>query len=275
MKRYAKPAVIQLVLFFGLIISLLPFLWMLSTSLKDPGEVMLYPPRWIPSLFKWENYVKIWQVIPLATFVKNTSIVTGLCILGELLTASMVAFAFARLRFRGKNVLFWLVLSSMMLPLQVTMIPLFILFKSIGWVDTLKPLIVPSFIGSNAFYIFLLRQFFSGIPIELDEAAKIDGCSPWRIYWHIILPLSKPALATVAVFSFIFHWNDFLMPLIYLNSVEKQTLAVGLRWFQGQYGTNYHLLMAAATLALIPVIIIFFAAQRYFVRGITLTGLKQ
>jgi len=275
MKRFAKPVILQLVLFFGLIISLLPFLWMLSTSLKDPGEVMLYPPRWIPSLFKWENYVNIWQVIPLATFVKNTGIVTGLCMIGELLTASMVAFAFARLRFRGKHFLFWLVLSSMMLPLQVTMIPLFILFKSIGWVDTLKPLIVPSFIGSNAFYIFLLRQFFSGIPIELDEAAKIDGCSPWRIYWHIILPLSKPALATVAVFSFILHWNDFMMPLIYLNSVEKQTLAVGLRWFQGQYGTNYHLLMAAAALALIPVIIIFFAAQRYFVRGITLTGLKQ
>lgn len=273
MKRYSK-IMIHVVLIVGLLISLMPFLWMLATSLKEPGEVMLYPPKWVPAIFQWKNYVEIWNIIPLGTFIKNTVIVTIMCMIGELVTASMVAFAFARLRFRGKNFLFWLVLSSMMLPGQVTMIPIFILFKTLGWVDTLKPLILPSFLGGGAFYIFLLRQFFTSIPKELDEAAKIDGCSPLRIYWHIILPLSKPALATVAVFSFIAHWNDFMTPLIYLNSIEKQTLAIGLKWFQGQYGTNYHLLMAAATLALIPVMIIFFVAQKYFVRGISMTGLK-
>jgi len=233
MKRYSK-IIIHVVLIVGLLVSLMPFLWMLSTSLKEPGEVMLYPPKWIPAIFQWNNYIEIWSIIPLGTFIKNTVIVTIMCMMGELLTASMVAFAFARLRFRGNNFLFWLVLSSMMLPGQVTMIPIFILFKTLGWVDTLKPLIVPSFLGGGAFYIFLLRQFFTSIPKELDEAAKLDGCSPLRIYWHIILPLSKPALATVAVFSFIAHWNDFMTPLIYLNSIEKQTLAIGLKWFQGR-----------------------------------------
>ena len=274
MRPYAKAAAVQTVLFGGMIVSLIPFLWMLSTSLKDPGEVMLYPPRWIPSVVHWENYLAVWRVIPFATFLKNTVLVTVLCIAGELLTASMAAYAFARLRFRGKTILFWLVLSTMMLPGQVTMIPVFILFNALGWVDTLKPLIVPSFLGGGAFYIFLLRQFFTSLPIELDEAAKIDGCSPLGIYWRVILPLSKPALATVAVFSFVEHWNDFMRPLIYLNSVEKQTIAVGLRWFQGQHGTDFHWLMAAATMALLPVLIIFFVAQRYFVRGIAMTGMK-
>jgi len=262
------------VLFFGMVVSLTPFLWMVSTSLKDPGEVMLYPPKWIPSVIHWENYVAVWKVIPFATFVKNTAVVTGLCILGELSTASIVAYAFARLRFRGKTILFWLVLSTMMLPGQVTMIPVFILFNALGWVDTLKPLIVPSFFGGGAFYIFLLRQFFSSIPFELDDAAKIDGCTPFGIYWRVVLPLSKPALATVAVFSFVEHWNDFLRPLIYLNSLEKQTIAVGLRSFQGQHGTDFHWLMAASTMALIPILIIFFIAQRHFVRGMALTGMK-
>lgn len=274
MRRSAKVVTTQLVLFFGMVLSLLPFLWMLSTSVKEPGEVMLYPPRWIPSLIRWENYLAVWKVIPFATFLKNTSIITALCILAELCTASLVAYAFARLRFRGKQFLFWLVLSTMMLPGQVTMIPVFMLFNALGWVDTLKPLIVPSFFGGGAFYIFLFRQFFTTIPFELDDAAKIDGCSPLGIYWRIILPLSKPALATVAVFSFVEHWNDFMRPLIYLNSLEKQTIAVGLRSFQGQHGTDFHWLMAASTIALVPVLIIFFVAQRYFVRGIAFSGMK-
>jgi ABC-type glycerol-3-phosphate transport system permease component len=187
----------------------------------------------------------------------------------------MVAFAFARLEFRGREPLFWLVLSTMMLPGQVTMIPVFILFNWLGWVDTLKPLIVPSFLGGGAFYIFLLRQFFTNIPRDLDDAAKIDGCSPFTLYWKIILPLSKPALATVAVFSFVGHWNDFMTPLIYLNSPENQTIAVGLQSFRGQYGTDLHLLMAASTLALLPVLAIFASAQRYFIQGITFTGMKE
>lgn len=235
---------------------------------------MLYPPKWIPSAPRWENYLAVWKVIPFARFVANTAIVTGLCILGQVVTASAVAFAFARLRFRGKKVLFALLLSTMMLPGQVTMIPLFMLFNALGWVDTLKPLIVPSWFGGSAFYIFLLRQFFTSIPLALDEAAKIDGCTPFGIYWRVILPLSKPALATVALFSFVEHWNDFLRPLIYVHSLEKQTLAVGLRSFQGQHGTDFHLLMSASVMALIPLLVVFFIAQRHFVRGIALTGMK-
>jgi ABC-type glycerol-3-phosphate transport system permease component len=268
-------ATTYLLLTAGTVVFLAPFLWMVSTSLKTPAEVMQYPPSWIPEQIQWSNYVDVWQVAPFLIFLKNSVVVTGLCIVGELASSSLVAFAFARLQFRGRNLLFWLVLSAMMLPGQVTMIPVFILFNSLGWVDTLKPLIVPSFLGGSPFYIFLLRQFFTTIPRELDDAAKMDGCSPFTIYWRIILPLSKPALATVAVFSFVAHWNDFMTPLIYLNSLEKQTIAVGLQSFRGQYGTDLHLLMAASTLALLPVLGIFAAAQRYFIQGITLTGMKE
>jgi ABC-type glycerol-3-phosphate transport system permease component len=268
-------ATAYLLLTTGAIVFLTPFLWMVVTSLKAPAEVMQYPPRWIPDQIQWVNYLDVWKVVPFLLFFKNSIVVTGLCIVGELLTSSMVAFAFARLEFRGREPLFWLVLSTMMLPGQVTMIPVFILFNWLGWVDTLKPLIVPSFLGGGAFYIFLLRQFFTNIPRDLDDAAKIDGCSPFTLYWKIILPLSKPALATVAVFSFVGHWNDFMTPLIYLNSPENQTIAVGLQSFRGQYGTDLHLLMAASTLALLPVLAIFASAQRYFIQGITFTGMKE
>jgi ABC-type glycerol-3-phosphate transport system permease component len=190
-----------------------------------------------------------------------------------MLSCTLVAFAFARLQYPSRDFWFVVLLSTMMLPTHVTIIPHFVLFRILGWLNTFKPLIVPAFFGS-AFYIFLLRQFFLTIPQELDDAATVDGCGIFRIYWQIILPLAKPALATVAVFSFISHWNDFLGPLIYLTSPEKMTIAVGLRLFRSQYSTEMHLLMAASTVAVLPILVIFFVAQKYFIQGIALTGLK-
>ena len=202
------------------------------------------------------------------------SIITIACIIGQTLSASLVAFGFSRMRFPGRNVLFIMVLSTMMLPVQVTQIPTFVLFTHLRWIDTLKPLIIPAFFGGGAFFIFLLRQFFMTLPSELEDAAKIDGCGPLGIYWNVALPLSKPALATVAVFSFMGHWNDFMGPLIYVQSMENKTLALGLNSFKSLHGTEYHLLMAASIAVLLPVLVIFFSAQKYFVQGIVLSGIK-
>jgi multiple sugar transport system permease protein len=268
------------VLTYGVLIGLsvvfvLPFVWMLLTSIT-PGTEVLDPNRSIvPREPAWGNYRKALTSMPFHVFFVNTVLVAGLCVVGQTLSASMAAFAFARLRFPLREPLFLLVLSTMMLPPQVTMIPQFILFaKGFGWVDSLKPLIVPAFFGGGAFFIFLLRQFFLTIPKELEEAARLDGCSTWGIYRHVVMPLSKPALITVALFSFIGHWNDFLGPLIYTHSIEKKTLAVGLTSFKGMHGTEYHLLMAASAAVLAPVVVIFFLAQRYFVEGIATTGSK-
>lgn len=253
---------------------LIPFFWMLSTSLTDASKVIVKDRHWIPDPVVWANYKKALTVLPFHLFLKNTLIITISCIVGQLVSASLVAFGFARMRFPGRDALFILVLSTMMLPAQVTQIPTFILFTHLRWIDTLKPLIVPAFFGGGAFFIFLLRQFFLTIPSELEDAARIDGCSPFGIYRNVALPLSKPALATVAVFSFMHHWNDFMGPLIYIQSMENKTLALGLNSFKGLHGTEYHLLMAASVSVLLPVLVIFFAAQKYFVRGIVLSGLK-
>jgi ABC-type glycerol-3-phosphate transport system permease component len=251
----------------------IPFLWMLSTSLKAPGDVLLQPPKWIPNPIKWENYVTAWTVAPFNRFLLNTCIITTLSVIGYALSSSIVAFGFSRVHFPTRDLWFTVLLATMILPSQVTMIPLFLLFFRLGWLNTFKPLIVPSFFGSP-FYIFLLRQFFMTLPKELDDAATIDGCGALGIFWRIILPLAEPALATVAVFAFIYNWNDFLRPLIYLTSMEKMTIAVGLRMFQGYHYTEMHLMMAASTVALIPVIVAFFIAQKYFIQGIALTGMK-
>ena len=251
-----------------------PFLWMLSVSLTPAGDVLDRNRPLIPPRPAWDNYRTALTVLPLDVFFRNTVVVTVLCVIGQTLSAAMVAFAFARLRFRFREPLFLLVLSTMLLPPQVTMIPTFILWTIPGWIDSLKPLIIPAFFGGGAFFIFLLRQFFLTIPAELEDAARIDGCGNFRIFWHVALPLSKPALATVALFSFVAHWNDFLGPLIYTQSIEKKTLAVGLSAFKTLHGTEYHLLMAASVAVLVPVIVIFFAAQRYFVEGIATTGVK-
>ena len=221
----------------------------------------------------WYNYVRAMTVLPFHLFVKNTLIITLSATAGSILTASLAGFAFARLRFPARGFLFGLCLSSMMLPYAVTMIPQFILFKSLGWVNTLLPLTVPAWFGGGAFFIFLCRQFFMTIPYEYDDAARIDGAGEWQIWARVILPLSRPVLATIAVFSFVNHWNDFMGPLIYLHSMEKRTIAVGLRTYLGMEGTDWNYLMAAAVASTIPILVLFFSAQRYFVKGVVMSGL--
>ncbi|MES2461032.1 MAG: carbohydrate ABC transporter permease [Armatimonadota bacterium] len=252
----------------------IPFLWMVGTSLTPANEVLSRSRPFFPAHPDWGNYVEALTSLPFGIFLQNTLLVAVLSMIGQTLTAAMVAFAFARLRFPHRDKLFLLVLSTMMLPPQVTMIPTFVLWTVPGWVDSLKPLIIPAFFGGGAFFIFLLRQFFLTLPSELEDAARLDGCSNWGIFRHVALPLSKPALTTVALFSFIGHWNDFLGPLIYTQSMEKKTLAVGLTAFKSLHGTEYHLLMAASVAVLLPILIIFFCAQRYFVEGIQSGAVK-
>ena len=223
---------------------------------------------------RFQNYREAWEAEPFAQFALNTVIITSFGIIGQVMSASLVAFAFARLEWPGRKFFFLLVLATMMLPSEVTMIPTYLIFRHLGWIDTFLPLIVPSFLGGGAFSIFLFRQFFLTLPKELDEAAQIDGCSSFGIYRHILMPLCKPIIATIAIFSFVGHWNDFLTPLIYLNSTEKFTLAIALRFFQGAYNTDMHLLMAASTLMLLPVILVFFLGQKHFVKSIVMSGTK-
>ncbi len=255
---------------------------------QRPGEVQIETdanaaPQWVKTeqvtilkrvRFRWENYQEAWTGQPFSLYLMNTVIVTSCSIVGQVLSASLVAFGFSRLQWPGRNLLFLLVLATMMLPGEITMIPNYLIFRKLGWIDTFAPLIVPSFLGGGAFSIFLFRQFFMTLPRELDEAARIDGCNSLGVYYHVILPLCKPIFATIAVFAFIGHWNDFLTPLIYLNTSDKYTLALGLRFFQGTYNTDIHLLMAASTLVLIPVFIVFFLGQKHFVKSIVLSGVK-
>lgn len=258
----------------GSVVLLIPFAWMISTALKEPGVIFTFPLKWIPHPVVWHNFIEAWTSVPFGTFLKNTCIITFSCIIGQVLSGSLVAYGFARLRFPGRNVLFIILLSTIMIPYQVTMIPQFILFNYLGWIDTFKPLIVPFFFGGSAFYIFLLRQFFLTISPEMDDAAKIDGCTLFGIYYRIILPLSKPALGIIAIFSFAGHWNAFVLPLIFLSSMEKFTLALGLNFFRGMYLTEWNLLMAATLLVILPCLLLFFFAQKYFIQGIVITGLK-
>jgi ABC-type glycerol-3-phosphate transport system permease component len=256
----------------------LPFFWTISSSLKSQSELYTYPPTLLPQDVRWNNYQLVFTLAPFARFIFNTIIVTAAAMVGQILSASVVAFGFTRFRFPGREVLFFIVLMTLMLPWQVTIVPTFLLFRSLGWINTFLPLIVPSFFGGGAFYIFLLRQFFMTIPRDLDEAARIDGATAFRIFWNIILPLSKPALATVAIFSFIEHWNEFIGPLIYLNSPENFTISIGLRYFQSTAFTGDEprdaILMAASLIVAAPPLILFFLAQRFFVQGIVTTGMK-
>jgi multiple sugar transport system permease protein len=227
---------------------------------------------------QWSNYAKAWAPKALdETFTKylmNTLIITITGIIGVLLSSTFVAYGFARFKFPYRDELFLIMVSTMMIPAQVTMIPNFFLFKSLGWIDTFAPLIVPTFFGGGAFNIFLMRQFLMTIPTELDEAAKIDGCNYLQIFWIILVPLVKPAMATTAIFGFVYNWNDFMNPLIYLNSTSNYTLALGLQTFTTMYGTNYDLMMAASTIVLLPILIIFFFGQRFFIEGVATSGLK-
>jgi len=251
---------------------LLPFFWMVSTSLKHEQDVFTYPPSFFPNSFRWENYVDGWTLLPFNTFLMNSAIVTTANVVGNLISCSLVAYGFARLRGRGKNLLFLLLLATIMIPREVTIVPRFLLFSELGLVNTLWPLILPAWFGFP-FFIFLLRQFFMTIPRDLDDAARIDGASHLRILWDVILPLSRPALATVAIFAFIGNWTNLLDPLIYIRSTELYTLALGLNLFRGQNFTQFNMLMAVSIITLIPVLLVFFFAQRIFVRGVTLTGM--
>jgi ABC-type glycerol-3-phosphate transport system permease component len=271
-RAVGRLGVYALLIALGLM-STAPFIWMLSTSLTQPSKALDLPPRWIPSPIYWENYARAWTVLPFGDFTRNSLVYSLVSLVGELASCSIVAFAFARIPFRGRAFWFAVVLSTMMLPGQVTLIPLFILFKNLGWLDTLLPLIVPTFFG-HPFYIFLLRQFFLTLPSELDDAARIDGANPLQTFWHIMLPLAQPGLATVAIFSFVFRWNDFFGPLIYLTTAENMTIAVGLQLFRGLWGTDFSLLMAASVAAVLPIIVLFFFAQKTFIQGIALTGMK-
>lgn len=266
--------VVFIILALGAILYLLPFYWMLRTAFMEYAQLSKLPMVWIPHPLRPENFSRALSMMDFTVLLRNTLMITGLSLLGQVISCSLVAFGFARLRFPGREVLFFMVLSTMMLPAMVTEIPRFILFQQLGWIDTFYPLIIPAFFGGSAFFIFLLRQFFRTIPIDLDEAARIDGCGSFRIYSTIIMPLSKPVLATVLIFSFIWGWNDFWGPLVYLRSADKKTLALGLQVFQGLYQTEYHHLMAASLVVLLPVLIIFIVAQRYFIKGIVMTGLK-
>ena len=260
------------------LIFLLPFFWTVSSSLKEVSELYVFPPSWLPVKAQWVNYVTVWQEAPFGRWLWNSTFVAILSVFGTALSASLVGYSFARFRYPARDAIFMITLSTMMLPVEVTLIPTYLLFNKLDWLDTYKPLIIPHWLGGGAFNIFLMRQFFLSIPRELDDAARMDGAGSFRIYWRILLPLCRPALATMAVISFIANWNAFMGPLIYLISTDKFTVAVGLRHFQtlagGESEPTEHLLMAASVLVAAPCIVLFFFAQRHFVRGIVTTGIK-
>ena len=255
------------------LISLLPFAWMLSTSLKQSFEVFVFPPQWIPAELQWSNYTSLWTSFQYWNlWIFNSFKIVAFAVVGQLLFCSMSAYAFARLNFPGRDLIFYLYLGSMMVPDIVNTIPTYIMMQNLGLLDTHASLILPAL--ASAIGIFMLRQFFLSLPHELEEAARVDGAGYWRIYWDIILPLSKPALATFAVFLFIWTWSDFLGPLIYLSTDSKFTLPVGLALLNDQYNSDWERLMAGNVVGLIPLVIVYAAAQRYIVQGIALTGIK-
>jgi len=264
--------VLFIIMCFVALFMLVPFFWSFSTSVKTAGEVFEYPPKWIPQSIHWENYSQVWEVAPFGQYLLNSTVVSVMVTILTLLTASLAAYAFARLKFRGRDFIFMLYLGTMMIPNQVTMIPNFIFIKLLGWTDTYTGLILPNVF--TALGVFLLRQFFMTIPKEYEDAAKIDGASRFHIYLHVILPLSIPALSTLAVFTFVFQWNNLMWPLIVVNKDIMKTLTLGLATFQGMYSTNWSLLMAAAVMGIIPSFAIFVLGQKYLIKGITLSGIK-
>lgn len=262
------------VLVVGSIVFGLPLFWMISTSLKPTYQIFVWPPQWIPNPIVWENYPAVFGYTPLHLYAVNTLVVAAVGVFGAAITSSLAAYGFARLRAPGRDLIFILVLATMMIPGIVLLIPTYIIFAKIHWINTLLPLTIPRALGS-AFDIFLLRQFFLGIPGELQDAGLIDGASHIRIWWSVMMPLSKPALATVGIFAFLGAWNDFLGPLIYLNSPRLYTLALGLQVFLTEHSNEWGLLMAASMMMVAPIIVVFFFAQKQFIQGITLTGMKN
>lgn len=276
-RRYGK-AVIYLLLLGGAIPTLLPFVWLVRSALMQDSQMFVSPPEWIPSPFEWQNFSGALTTQPFGLYLINTMVIAVVSVIGTVLTCSVAAFSFSRLRWRGRNVVFAILLSSVMLPYAVTLIPTFIMWQGLGALDTIIPLTVPSWFagaGGGVFNVFLLRQFFLTIPFELDEAAYIDGASPWRVFWTIVMPLSKPAIIVVTIFTFIGTWNDFLGPLLYLQDPDKATLSLGLASFQSMFVTQWGYLMAASAAVIAPIIALFFFLQRYFIEGVTLTGIKN
>ena len=262
---------IYALLLLGAVMVFFPFAWTISTSLKTEQQTLAYPPTWVPDPVQWENYPNALTARPFGRYYVNTTIVTVLSVIGQVASSAVVAYGFARFRFPGRGLLFLIVLSTLMIPFHMLIIPRFILFKYLGWLDTFAPLIVPNFFG-GAFSIFLLRQYFMTIPLDLDEAAKMDGASALQIFLRITLPLARPALGAVAVFEFVSTWNDFLGPLIYLSSDRNYTVSIGLAAFRNDYFTAWHLFMAASAVAMLAPLVVFFLAQKYFISGVALTG---
>ncbi|NLG85063.1 MAG: carbohydrate ABC transporter permease, partial [Firmicutes bacterium] len=261
------------VLFACSVVVLFPLYWAITTALKDVPEALRYPPVWWPTKLHWENFPKALAEMSFWRCLKNTVWITFWCGLGQLFSSSLAAYAFARFRFPGRDVLFLMALGTIMIPFHVLIIPRFVMFKKLGLTDTFWPLILPQ-LFAGPLNVFLLRQFFMTIPLELDDAARIDGCGPWGIFWRILLPLSKPVFGIVAVFTFMREWRDFMGPLIYLSSEKNYTLALGLNAFQHQYFIEWNYLMAASVVVMIPPVLVFFLAQRYFIQGIVFSGIK-
>lgn len=272
-KKRIQVVLAQICLILASAFFIIPFLWMVSTSLKEISQVFTSPPEWIPRPFNWRNYVEAIEYIPFFTYLKNTVLITVLSTLGVIISCPLVAYSFAKLEWRGRDSLFMITIAVMMIPGQVTLIPLFLLFNKMGWVGTPLPLIVPAFFGAP-FSIFLLRQFFKGLPDTLRDAAKIDGASEFRIYWQIMMPLAKPAILAVGLFQFMGSWTDFMGPLIYLTNEGQYTLSLGLQQFQSQMGTEWGLMMAVSTMMTFPIIVLFFFLQKTFIQGITFSGIK-
>jgi multiple sugar transport system permease protein/sn-glycerol 3-phosphate transport system permease protein len=268
-------AVVYLIVATGAVVVAFPFFWQVTTSLKSPTQLCAGPPEWIPWPLHPENYAEVASVVPLWLYVKNSLIIAVCVIVGTEISCAMAAYAFARLRFPGRNVIFLVLISALIIPGTATTVPQFVFFQRIGWYNTFYPLIVPAFFG-NAFFIFLLRQFFLSIPPELEAAARVDGCGFFSSFWRIILPLSKPALATVAIFSFVWTWNDFFTPLVYLSDQQKYTLPLGLVFFEGSPHSTVQtqLLLAMSFILTAPCIVAYFVAQRAFIQGIVITGVK-
>lgn len=272
-QRLVGTTITYIILFIGAAILMIPLFWMISTSIKPQDQIYTYPIVWIPREFVWQNYPQVFESVAFARFLWNSTVLSVFGIIGNVIGSSLAAYGFARFRFPGRTVLFIVMLSTMMVPAWVTMIPTFIIFKNLGWLNTYLPLLVPHFFA-QPFYTFLLRQFFLGVPKEMDEAARIDGASTMRIFWQIYLPLSNAALITVAIFAFFYHWNELLMPLIYLQSQDKFPVALGIASFVSNQTQNFALMMAAALIAMAPLLIIFFFAQRLFIQGVVMTGVK-
>lgn len=273
--RRRTGAIISYVLLLLLsVVMLVPLVWLVRSSVMDLNQIFIFPPEWIPSPWQWRNYPDAFTTIPFLQYLKNTLTILVSVLCGTLLTSSLAAYGFSRLRWPGRDIVFAVLMTTLMLPYAVTLIPTFLLWSRLGLINTFWPLTLPAWFGGPVVYIFLLRQFFRTIPTELDEAATIDGANPLQILWRIIIPLSRPALLTVGIFTSLNVWNDFLNPLIYLNDSRKFTLALGLNEFTGLYSSEWHLLMAAATMMILPVLLVFMVAQRYFIEGIALTGIK-